>query len=124
MKFYCLFLLILCSHLLNAQSFQLIDSLENVLKSDPTRKEAFEANLALSAAIMRYDTCKYLAYIQQAESLANNDCEKIKCANQNLRFASESGKSDQAEDGIRDYYASRGLGDVYKRQVLGCIFTN
>ena len=22
----------------------------------------------------------------------------------------------QAEDGIRDYYASRGLGDVYKRQ--------
>ena len=23
----------------------------------------------------------------------------------------------QAEDGIRDYYASRGLGDVYKRQV-------
>ena len=24
----------------------------------------------------------------------------------------------QAEDGIRDYYASRGLGDVYKRQLL------
>ena len=24
----------------------------------------------------------------------------------------------QAEDGIRDYYASRGLGDVYKRQQL------
>ena len=24
----------------------------------------------------------------------------------------------QAEDGIRDYYASRGLGDVYKRQIL------
>ena len=24
----------------------------------------------------------------------------------------------QAEDGIRDYYASRGLGDVYKRQVF------
>ena len=24
----------------------------------------------------------------------------------------------QAEDGIRDYYASRGLGDVYKRQVI------
>ena len=23
----------------------------------------------------------------------------------------------QAEDGIRDYYASRGLGDVYKRQI-------
>ena len=25
----------------------------------------------------------------------------------------------QAEDGIRDYYASRGLGDVYKRQLMG-----
>ena len=25
---------------------------------------------------------------------------------------------DKAEDGIRDYYASRGLGDVYKRQCL------
>ena len=27
----------------------------------------------------------------------------------------------QAEDGIRDYYASRGLGDVYKRQKKGFI---
>ena len=26
----------------------------------------------------------------------------------------------QAEDGIRDYYASRGLGDVYKRQCWCC----
>ena len=26
----------------------------------------------------------------------------------------------QAEDGIRDLVRSRGLGDVYKRQVLGC----
>ena len=27
----------------------------------------------------------------------------------------------QAEDGIRDYYASRGLGDVYKRQACKSI---
>ena len=26
----------------------------------------------------------------------------------------------QAEDGIRDLVRSRGLGDVYKRQLLGC----
>ena len=26
----------------------------------------------------------------------------------------------QAEDGIRDLVRSRGLGDVYKRQVSGC----
>ena len=26
----------------------------------------------------------------------------------------------QAEDGIRDFCLSRGLGDVYKRQVIGC----
>ena len=26
----------------------------------------------------------------------------------------------QAEDGIRDLVRSRGLGDVYKRQTLGC----
>ena len=28
----------------------------------------------------------------------------------------------QAEDGIRDSVASRGLGDVYKRQLLYCSF--
>ena len=28
----------------------------------------------------------------------------------------------QAEDGIRDLVRSRGLGDVYKRQVLGSLF--
>ena len=28
----------------------------------------------------------------------------------------------QAEDGIRDSVASRGLGDVYKRQILRCLF--
>ena len=27
----------------------------------------------------------------------------------------------QAEDGIRDLVRSRGLGDVYKRQIIGCI---
>ena len=27
----------------------------------------------------------------------------------------------QAEDGIRDLVRSRGLGDVYKRQILACI---
>nr|WP_141654468.1 hypothetical protein [Clostridium sp. C105KSO13] len=27
----------------------------------------------------------------------------------------------QAEDGIRDVERSRGLGDVYKRQLLGCV---
>ena len=30
-------------------------------------------------------------------------------------------KLPQAEDGIRDSSTSRGLGDVYKRQRLGCI---
>ena len=29
----------------------------------------------------------------------------------------------QAEDGIRDLVRSRGLGDVYKRQVLNALFT-
>ena len=29
----------------------------------------------------------------------------------------------QAEDGIRDLVRSRGLGDVYKRQALGCAGT-
>mgnify|MGYP003381440353 CR=1 FL=1 len=28
----------------------------------------------------------------------------------------------QAEDGIRDLVRSRGLGDVYKRQVMDCLF--
>ena len=28
----------------------------------------------------------------------------------------------QAEDGIRDFCLSRGLGDVYKRQIVDCLF--
>ena len=28
----------------------------------------------------------------------------------------------QAEDGIRDLVRSRGLGDVYKRQIVGALF--
>ena len=30
----------------------------------------------------------------------------------------------QAEDGIRDLVRSRGLGDVYKRQLLNSVFRN
>ena len=43
--------------------------------------------------------------------------DKLVCV-QSLLLSSVSGFFFQAEDGIRDLVRSRGLGDVYKRQVL------
>ena len=43
--------------------------------------------------------------------MVNWDIEVVRCGGIPLFFF-------QAEDGIRDVLGSRGLGDVYKRQVL------
>ena len=42
----------------------------------------------------------------------------IPLLNKHGKLIALKGKSAQAEDGIRDSVASRGLGDVYKRQLL------
>ena len=48
-----------------------------------------------------------------AAELVSNDFE----VNYGGWYGSADAVALTAEDGIRDYYASRGLGDVYKRQV-------
>ncbi len=91
---FMLILLLPCC--LFGQSLEIIDSLQQVLDKEPDHRTAFNTNLRLAAMIMRYDTTRFLDALQAAEDLIESDCDRIVCLNQRLRFASETGLSEEA----------------------------
>ena len=74
------------------------------MQSNPDRETELNAHLALSGALMRYDTVAFLDHLEKAEAISETACDKIKCLNRRLRYASETGEVDEADEIISKLY--------------------
>ena len=78
--------------------------LQNICAADARAQEVQEK---MNKAILKLEKAKEKAIEIREQGIIAAQREKNSCI-------------EQAEDGIRDLVRSRGLGDVYKRQIIPC----